>query len=484
MGWDIDLDYKNKLKSINSKLIISFTLIMIITIIIIRFFVNTNFKNSFEKYVDDSNKSEINHLIEFDLKNVYLNNDWNINFIENLGIESIKKGITIKLYDKNDKEIWNVFEDEKILSDNTLNEISKNIKSIENKEDNYFKEFKIDINDDYGELVGYAYIGHYEFTYYMENDIQFFNAANNVIDIIGIISIGSIIIISIIISKSIANPISKVSKMAKLIGEGNYKKEVSYKSNIREINDLINSINKLSNELKEQENLRKQLTGDIAHELRTPLTSIKGHLDAIIAGIWQPTNERLISINEEVIRITSLVDELRKLAKFDKDKNILNKEIVDLTRYIKSITYNYEAKALEKNITIKYKLEDIKALIDKEKFARVIINILANAIKYNNGNNEIYISSFKKSNNIIISIKDCGIGIDKSDQKNIFERFYRVDKSRSSNEKGMGVGLAMAKSIVDAHGGEIKVQSEINKGSEFTIILPNDDTNKNSKVDS
>lgn len=475
MGWDIDLDYKNKLKSINSKLIISFTLIMIVTIITIRFFVNTNFKNSFEKYVDDSNKVEINHLIEFDLKGIYSNDEWDMNLIENLGVDSIRKGITIEIYNKNDQKLWSVFEDEKVLSDTTLSEISKNIKSIEKKKDNYFKEFKVDINNDDGKLVGYAYIGHYEFTYYMENDIQFFNAANKIIDIIGIISIGSIIIISIIISKSIANPISKVSKMAKLIGEGNYKKEVSYKSNIREIDDLISSINKLSNELKEQENLRKQLTEDIAHELRTPLTSIRGHLDTIIAGIWQPTNERLISINEEVIRITNLVDKLRKLAKFDKGKNNLNKEIVDLKKYIKSIAYNYEGKALEKNIIIKYKLEDIKALIDKEKFAQVIINILANAIKYNNGNNEIYISSFKKDDNIVISIKDYGVGIAKSEQKNIFERFYRVDKSRGANEKGMGVGLTIAKSIVNAHGGEIKVYSEINKGSEFIITLPNEE---------
>lgn len=475
MGWDIDLDYKNKLKSINSKLIISFTLIMIVTIITIRFFVNTNFKNSFEKYVDDSNKVEINHLIEFDLKGIYSNDEWDMNLIENLGVDSIRKGITIEIYNKNDQKLWSVFEDEKVLSDTTLSEISKNIKSIEKKKDNYFKEFKVDINNDDGELVGYAYIGHYEFTYYMENDIQFFNAANKIIDIIGIISIGSIIIISIIISKSIANPILKVSKMAKLIGEGNYKKEVSYKSNIREIDDLISSINKLSNELKEQENLRKQLTEDIAHELRTPLTSIRGHLDTIIAGVWQPTNERLISINEEVIRITNLVDKLRKLAKFDKGKNNLNKEIVDLKKYIKSIAYNYEGKALEKNIIIKYKLEDIKALIDKEKFAQVIINILANAIKYNNGNNEIYISSFKKDDNIVISIKDYGVGIAKSEQKNIFERFYRVDKSRGANEKGMGVGLTIAKSIVNAHGGKIKVYSEINKGSEFIITLPNEE---------
>ncbi|MBS6599415.1 MAG: HAMP domain-containing histidine kinase [Clostridium sp.] len=445
---------------------------MILTIIAIRFFVNTNFKSSFEKYVDDSNKVEINHLIEFDLKNVYSNGSWNIDLIENLGVDSIRKGIAIEIYDKNNNKVWSVFEDEKILSDTTLNEISKNMQSIEKEWNNYFEKFEVNINDDSENLIGYAHIGHYASTYYMENDVQFFNAANRVITIIGAVSIGGIIIISIIISKSIANPISKVSKITKFIGEGNYENEVTYKSNIKEIDDLINSINKLSNELNEQENLRKQLTGDIAHELRTPLTSIKGHLDTIIAGIWEPTNERLNSINEEVTRIANLVDDLRKLAKFDSEKNNLNKEKVNLRNYIKTIAYNYEGKALEKNILIKYELEDLEILIDKEKFAQVIVNILSNAIKYNNGNNEIYIKTFKKGNNINISIKDNGIGIPINECKNIFERFYRVDKSRGANEKGMGVGLTIAKSIIKAHGGEIKVFSEVNKGSEFIITLP------------
>ena len=431
---------------------------MIATILSIKLFVNTIFKDSFEKYVDDSNKVEVNHLIEFDLKNLYTNESWNTEFIENLGIEAIRKGIAIEIYDKNDNKVWSVFEDEKVLSDKTLNDISKNMKSIEKQWDNYFEELKVDINDDERNiLVGYAYIGHYASTYYMENDVEFFNAINRIIIIIGVISISSIIIISIIISRSIAKPISKVSKMTKYIGEGNYKNKLNYKSNIMEIDDLINSINKLSNELNDQENLRKQLTGDIAHELRTPLTSIKGHLDAIIVGIWEPTNERLNSINEEVKRITNLVDELRKLAKFDSGKDNLNKEIVNLKNYIKSIAYNYEGKALEKNIVIKYQLENIEALIDKEKFAQVIINILSNAIKYNNGNNEIYIKVFKKNNSINISIKDSGIGIPKSEYKNIFERFYRLDKSRGANEKGAGVGLPIATSIVHAQGGELDV---------------------------
>lgn len=157
---------------------------------------------------------------------------------------------------------------------------------------------------------------------------------------------------------------------------------------------------------------------------------------------------------------------------FDSVKNNLKKEVVNLKKYIEGIAYNYEGKALEKNILIKYELEDLDVLIDKEKFAQVIINILSNAIKYNNGNGEVYIKCFMKDNNVNISIKDNGIGIPKDEVKNVFERFYRVDKSRAANEKGLGVGLTISKSIVNAHGGEIEVYSKVNKGSEFVVILP------------
>ena len=255
---------------------------MTLTILIITVFVRKTFESEFGKYVDDSNKAEVKHLVTFDLKKIYIDDQWDINLIEKLCEDSIEKGIALEIYDTNNNIIYGVFKDEKNLSNEILNNIRENMQSIEGNWSPKLKEYKVDIYDENNNIVGYANILYYESLYYMENDIMFLNIINTFMQIISVISIGSIIIISIIISKSISNPIEKVSIMAKTIGNGKYKDKVDYKNNIKEVKELVESINKLSYKLNEQEQLRKRITTDVAHELRTPLTSIQGHLDAII----------------------------------------------------------------------------------------------------------------------------------------------------------------------------------------------------------
>ena len=304
----------------------------------------------------------------------------------------------------------------------------------------------------------------------------FIKDIRNMIIGISLLMIIVVISISIFISQKISKPIIVVSKMTDSLKRGGYDQTLEYESSIVEIDNLVNSINDLSKELYNMEKLRKRLTSDISHELRTPLTSIQTHLEAMIDGIWEPTEERLISVNEEVIRISHLVDELKNLAKYDSDKNKLNISEVDLEQLIKNIIYNNESFALEKNIKIEYNLEKIKAHIDKEKISQVIVNLISNAIRYTNCNCErlgkIIIRLYKEENLIKISVKDNGIGIPKKSLDYIFERFYRVDKSRCRNTGGTGVGLTICKSIIDLHNGNIKVKSEVNKGSEFIVSIP------------
>ena len=295
---------------------------------------------------------------------------------------------------------------------------------------------------------------------------------NNVIIGISLIMIIVVISISIFLSQQISKPIIVVSKMTDSIKKGGYDQTLEYESSIVEIDNLINSIDNLSKELYNMENMRKRLTSDISHELRTPLTSIQTYLEAMIDGIWEPSEERLISVNEEVIRISHLVNQLKNLAKFDSEESKLDISEVDLKQLVKNIIYNNESYALEKNININSSLEDIRAFIDKEKISQVIINLISNAIRYTNNNGEIFIKLYKVEDFIKISVKDNGIGIPKESVDYIFERFYRVDKSRCRNTGGTGVGLTICKSIIDLHGGNIEVKSELNIGSEFIITIP------------
>ncbi|NFI58170.1 HAMP domain-containing histidine kinase [Clostridium botulinum] len=443
---------------------------MTLTIFTISIFVKKTFQTEFGKYVDDSNKTEVEHLV-FDLKNIYKDNNWDVELIKQLGQDAIKKGIALEIYSYDNTSVWSVFNDEQILSNEILSSIRENMMSIEENWNSNLKEYKINIYDENKNIVGYENIIHYESVYYMENDMEFLSIINKFMGITSVISIGSIILISILISKVLSNSMEKVSKMAKVIEKGKYKSNLDYKSNIKEVDDLILAINSLSVKLNDEEILRKRLTTDIAHELRTPLTSIQGHLDTLIDGVWEPTSERLISIREEVSRLGDLVGELRKLSKFDIEKNVLNKTEVNLKELIQNIIYNYESKALEKQITIESNLKDIFINVDKNQFSQVLINILSNAIKYTNIGGRVELSMYEDIDNVNISIKDTGCGIPKEDIKNIFERFYRVDRSRNKKTGGIGVGLTIAQSIINAHNGEIIVKSELNKGTEFIIKL-------------
>ena len=295
----------------------------------------------------------------------------------------------------------------------------------------------------------------------------------NLIIGISLLMIIVVIAVSVFLSQKISKPIIVVSKMTDFIKMGGYDQKLEYESSIVEIDNLINSINELSRELYKMENMRKNLTSDISHELRTPLTSIQTHLEAMIDGIWEPSKERLNSVNEEVIRLSHLVNQLKNIAKFDSYEDKLNLKNENLTQLIKNIIYNNESYALDKNIRIKYELEDVNANIDKEKISQVIINLISNAIRYTNLNGEILIKLYKKSDFIKIIVKDNGIGIPEESLDYIFERFYRVDKSRCRNTGGTGVGLTICKSIVDLHKGKIEVKSKLNEGSEFIITLPN-----------
>ncbi|WP_239749245.1 ATP-binding protein [Mammaliicoccus sp. H-M34] len=228
--------------------------------------------------------------------------------------------------------------------------------------------------------------------------------------------------------------------------------------------------------LKKLEHMRKDFVANVSHELRTPITSIKGFAETLLDGAKNDPESLDMFLNiilEESNRIQSLVQDLLDLSKIEQNDEI-PKEQISLTE-IGEHTINTVANvAMKKDIEIINKIdENVISFGDKDKITQVLINLLTNAISYSPKSSQIVLTIKNDGDGQVISVKDNGIGISVDEQRRIFERFYRVDKARSRDSGGTGLGLSITKHIIEAHNGQIKVESEVGKGSDFIVKLFN-----------
>lgn len=222
---------------------------------------------------------------------------------------------------------------------------------------------------------------------------------------------------------------------------------------------------------------RREFVADVSHELRTPLTGIKGAVETVLENptLDEDTKNNFLEMAiEECDRMTRLVGDLLVLSRLDNKKTSWKIETFDAERFIEHIYDVMSVSAKERGQTLTMKCEsdipDVTA--DKEKLQQVIINIVSNAIKYTPKGGNVAITAKNSGEFFLISVSDNGIGIPKDDLPRIFERFYRVEKSRTSDAGGTGLGLAIAKEIIDAHGGDIKIDSEIGRGTHVDVFIP------------
>lgn len=465
------MEFKNKKYKLSSKLVFYFTVVILVGIITIGVVVNLIIESKFADYVSNKNEQDIINIIE-DIELLYKGDIWNKRDINDIGKKALNNGMILDIYDKNKNLVWSAMKFNKKKCHQVRGNIENNMDGRYSKWSDEYREDIFELENN-GENIGYINIGYYGTTYYLDSEIGFLDDINKVILIVAGILIVISIIVAILISKSIANPIAKVSEMAKIIEEGNYDNKINYESQIIEVDNLVHSINNLADNLNKQEILRKRLTTDVAHELRTPLTSIQTHLEAILDGIWEPTTNRISGINEEVVRLVSLVNKLSSLSRFESGNEKLSISKIDLSSLVENIIYNLDSDAINKNINIKYEKEQIYVNLDKEKISQVLVNLISNAIRYTEDGGLVDIKLYKDDSSIYISVKDNGIGIPEDDLKHIFERFYRVDKSRNKSTGGIGVGLTISKAIVNSHKGNIYAKSKIGEGSEFIVSIAN-----------
>jgi histidine kinase len=269
-------------------------------------------------------------------------------------------------------------------------------------------------------------------------------------------------------------PLRAMTAASRRIAAGHYGERVPVDGR-DELAELAGSFNQMAGALEQTEAMRRKLIGDVAHELRTPLAAVKGTVEGLIDGVLPATPETLAQIGRETDRLARLVDDLQELSRVEAQAYKLDKTDVDLRDVVQTVAGRLDAQFAAQRIELRLDLppQPVRILADEGRLVQVLTNLTANALQYTPEGGNVTVELTRADGEIRVSVCDTGIGIPAEHLERIFDRFYRVDASRSRRAGGSGIGLAVAKSLVEAHGGRIWAESGgEGKGSRFMFALP------------
>ena len=301
----------------------------------------------------------------------------------------------------------------------------------------------------------------------------------------GLVALAISLILALLIARSIAKPLQRITSAAEEIARGNYDQTLDITSP-SEIGRLAASFNTMVRQVKASRQAQRDFVANVSHELKTPLTSIQGFSQAILDGTANDETSRhraIEIINDEASRMSRLVDELLDLTRIESGQVKMMREPVDLAGVLKACVEKFALQAEKNNIELLLEVSTLPPVTgDKDRLAQVFTNLLDNALKYTPPAGKVTVraqevkrKTGKKtapSSAIEVTVTDTGIGIPPEDLEHVFERFYQVDKSRAGKDRGVGLGLTIAKQIIEAHKGTISVESVRDLGTKFTIGLP------------
>lgn len=464
---------KSKFKSkLSTKLSVGFAFIAFVTVILITLSANILINKQFEEYVAEKQKNFSDEMpLSIEPQYNSETKEWNIDYIHGFGMYALNNGYIIKLYDNNKDIIWDASNHDMTLCHQTMQNISSRMKESRPSLDGEFSTHNYELWQN-GELVGYLDVSYYGPYYFNDNDFHFLKVLNAIIAVVGVIAVIGAVFAGIIFAKKISVPVVSVTNITKEISNGNYNKKIDTNEDTTEIAQLVQAVNHMSYMLNEQENIRKRLTSDVAHELRTPVANVSANIEAMVEGALEPDNARLESCYNELMRITDIISDLEKLRQIENEKLVLERTSVDVKELCESVIQAFKAQLESKQISCTVNADHVSLMADRNRLYQVMANLISNAIKYTQNGGCINVDVVDNKDFVAISVKDNGIGINESDLPFIFERFYRTDKSRNRTTGGAGIGLAIVKAIVLAHGGEVSVESKESVGSTFKVVLP------------
>ena len=463
------------MSKLGKKLFIIFLILVIFSLLLVGIFINFSIGERFDNFINLQREENISELAEMIGENF---NNNNFSSIRSL-VENFSRTNRIPIWVEDSKGEFIYFPAQNNQMFNMMRRMGMNNESRmhhmnmmrqlpddfpgQNKEKDIIVDGEKVLTLHWKEVSGENQLDSELYSYFKNNIYRaiIFSAFFVTILIIGL---------SFILSKKITSPLIKVKNAALAVAQGNYQQNIEGKGD-DELAELIDAFNLMSRKLHKLEKIRKESTSDLAHELRTPLTTIKGYLEAIEDGKMEADQETIKEMQEESQRMTILIEKLNEFANAQNKIFNLTEEKVNLNTIIKKVIKQHHNFLNKKNIKLKLKLDaNLYIKGDKDSLFQIFNNIIENAIKYNIEDGKIEIKAVRGKNNLVVSIQDSGIGISEDDLPFIFERFYRADKSRNSKNKGTGIGLAVAKELMEAHQGKIEVESN-KSGTLFKLIF-------------
>ena len=430
-------------------------------------------ESHFADYVRERQESELEEY-STDLENLYQQNGtWeeNSQAIQRVGRNALQQSVIVRIFDEDGQLLWSPSASEEEDAKNKVQDHLLHMEQMVGGMESDYVQSRSPLYDGTEEIgmMEIQSVGPYAYT---EHDALFISDMESKLVLVAFFSLLIPLFFALLVAKKLSSPIVTINDFTKEIAKGHYSSLSLEETGIREIDDLLVSVNDLSLQLQYQQKIRNRLSSDIAHEIRTPLTTLKGNIEAMIDGVWEISEERLYRCYEEVSRITRLIGEIDRINELESQESQLQKTTFDLTELAQQIVDNFQPMLVENKLNCSVSGDRVFISADRDKIHQVLTNLLANAIKFTPSGGRIDLSVSQSKGTTSFRIIDNGQGIPPDEVGQIFERFYMAEPSRNSKLGGQGIGLSIVKGIVNAHQGTISVDSIYGKGTTFTINLP------------
>lgn len=461
-------------KSLKNILIVSYSSLALLIVLILSLFFDIRAGHLFENYAKKQKDTQIQQIVS-QINQLY-NEETGVldeKGLQIVGYAALQNGYLIRVQTSDGEIDWDIRTHRSQECNLILQHAEGNMKEkYPNFNGSYTEDtYSLGSGNTFSGTLKVGYYGPYSLN---DQELELMGALNKSLLLIGAIALSGIVILGILIARAVSRPINSMIQVARKIADGEYGVQAEEARGMSEMQHMIGAINEMSLKLEQEEKQKRQITADVAHELRTPLTNLQSHMEAMIDGIWEPTSLRLLSCHAEILRLVKIVEQLQELYSLENRDRELNQTNFNFQLLCDEIFHDFEIQSNNKHIRLLADIQPDETLYaDYCRIKQCMVNLLSNALAYTPEGGLVTVTYKTVSGNWgVITVEDNGTGVPPEELPYLFERFYRVDKSRSKKTGGMGIGLSITRAIVEKHGGRIYAENREGGGTRFVIKLP------------